>query len=225
MLWALNLERYYRSVCRPPTLAPGACLATCPDHSQTSFGRHICLHRFKLWWLKPSHGESGLDVPPETAVLLAERQPSPTPDANTSSDARATIEARQYIALLPLSDTHARAALHRAGKKLPGGNPSALALSAETGDPSVPLPDKLAVLLVATGPDPFRIVRRLVREAKQRLKAQLGLQEGGAGGAGLAVAAFVDTFGWCTWDSFYTMVTPEGAVCDARELCRNRSEL
>ncbi|CAN0361930.1 unnamed protein product, partial [Ectocarpus sp. 13 AM-2016] len=26
------------------------------------------------------------------------------------------------------------------------------------------------------------------------------------------VASFVDSFGWCTWDSFYTMVTPEGVL-------------
>ncbi|CAN0529885.1 unnamed protein product, partial [Ectocarpus sp. 8 AP-2014] len=59
--------------------------------------RHLCLHRFKLWWLKPSHGHSGLDIPPETALFLAEMQ--------------LQQQQQQYVALLPVSDTHARASL------------------------------------------------------------------------------------------------------------------
>lgn len=248
--------------------------------AQTAFGRHLCLHRFKLWWLKPSHGRSGLNVPPETSLLIAERYPPPAAQQQ---------QQQEYVILLPISDTHARASLHRAGgddgdnntvvtggKSSDGGgesssgiissataaaaaadrsssDPSAalLALSADTGDAATLLPDRLGVLLVATGPDPFRLVRRLVRRATERLRAQLlSLEEkagptcqpaaGGAGGGSaggavlpaeeggdggsagvraegpMATASFVDTFGWCTWDSFYTMVTPEGTRRRAR---------
>lgn len=248
-------------------------------HPQTTFGRHLCLHRFKLWWLKPSHGHSCLNIPPETALLLAERRP-PLPSPSDTCRAAGVPppqprhQQQEYVALLPVSDTRARASLHRAGDSMSSTpstsstpsassssspsssgtvlldhDPSALAVSADTGDAATPLPGKLGVLLVATGPDPFRLVRTLVREAAERLRAQLqslSLEEGrgsaaGAAGAdaagadvagdGAAVAAqsgdsvvcgggpkdalaasFVDTFGWCTWDSFYTMVTPEGAA-------------
>lgn len=145
------------------------------------------------------------------------------------------------MVLLPVSDTRARASLHRAADGIartsststsPSSSsgtaldrdPSSLAVSADTGDTATPLPDKLGVLLVATGPDPFRLVRRLVREATERLRAQLQSLslEGGRGGdlvgdgrgdgpKDALAASFVDTFGWCTWDSFYTMVSPEGA--------------
>ncbi|CAN0114655.1 unnamed protein product [Ectocarpus sp. 12 AP-2014] len=201
-----------------------------------NFGRHLCLHRFKLWWLKPSHGHSGLDIPPETALFLAEIQQ------------QQQRQQQQYVALLPISDTHARASLHRAGDDSSNGEgsspsgaavdeeaPSALAVSADTGDPATLLPDTLGVLLVATGPDPFRLVQRLVREATDRLGAQLVSLKEGARSATVAervdpgacgkdrdscddedkerpVASFVDSFGWCTWDSFYTMVTPEGVL-------------
>ncbi|CAM9672683.1 unnamed protein product, partial [Laminaria digitata] len=215
-----------------------------------AFGRHLCLHRFKLWWLKPNHGNSGLDLPPESSLLLAERHPCS--GANSS---------REYVALLPLSDTYATSTLHRwgtgaagatttreasEGSKAEPATPAApaapaalaaepapgLALSATTGDPATPLPDTLGVMLVAVGPDPFRLMRRLVHESTERVRAQLGVgvREAPAGtptGAPTiergteeeeeeeeegAVAEFVDTFGWCTWDSFYTMVTPEGVL-------------
>lgn len=167
----------------------------CP---QSTFGRHLCLHRFQLWWIKPSHGISGLDVPPETSLLLAERHPSKT--------------CKTYVALLPLSDTRARSCLHRLGQGDADHDPSALALSADTGDAATPLPDRLGILLVATGSEPFRLVHKLAIEATRRLRGQLGY------GTETPVVAnntetvpdFVDSFGWCTWDSFYTMVTPEG---------------
>ena len=75
---------------------------------------------------------------------------------------------------------------------------------------------------MAVGVDPFRLVRRLVHESTERIRAQLGASDGEATGAATggtedkggaaAAASFVDKFGWCTWDSFYTMVTPEGVV-------------
>lgn len=270
---------------------PSSTLVSVP-HPQTTFGRHLCLHRFKLWWLKPSHGHSGLNIPPETALLLAERRP-PLPNSrntrgSTGGPPLHQQNQQEYVVLLPVSDTHARASLHRAGDNMASApsdagvsttsspsssspsstaldhDPSALAVSADTGDAATLLPGKLGVLLVATGPDPFRLVRRLVREATARLRAQLlsiSLEEergpapvagavAGTGGADVAgdgvaaaateggdsagegrgdgrgggpkdalTASFVDTFGWCTWDSFYTMVTPEGATHAGADRC------
>lgn len=179
---------------------------------QTTFGRHLCLHRFKLWWLKPSHGNAGLDLPPETSLLLAERYPHPLSPPSSNLQPQPS----QYVALLPVSDTYARSALHRAGCRTSGDHDqSDLAMSADTGDCSVPLPGTLGVLFVAVGEDPFGLVRRLVGEATARLRKQLGSggAEGGAKkGTEATVAGFVDTFGWCTWDSFYTMVTAEGEM-------------
>ena len=192
-------------------------------------------------------------------MLLAERHHST--GTTLGADSR-----REYVALLPLSDTYATSTLHRCGTgatataranaetsapaapvqptvaaaaaaavphAAPDGvqpEPSSLALSATTGDPATPLPDTLGVMLVSVGLDPFRLMRRLVHESTVRLRAQLGERVGAVAETPTAppttkraneeedeeeeetVAEFVDTFGWCTWDSFYTMVTPEGAV-------------
>lgn len=172
--------------------------------------------------MKPSHGLSGLDVPPETSLLIAELS---RPPGSAATDP-ANSDSPGYVAVLPLSDTHARASLHRAGGDESDGNTSAaagndacaLAVSADTGDAAVLLPDTLGVMLVAAGPDPFRLVQRLVLTARQRLREQLGVECSGEEGPAEAVtlvsqeAGFVDKLGWCTWDSFYTMVTPEGIV-------------
>lgn len=168
-------------------------------------------------------------------MLLAERHP-PT---LTALGANST---REYVALLPLSDTYATSTLHRWGtgaatttsEAAPTARvqpeASSLALSATTGDGATPLPGTLGVMLVAVGLDPFRLMRRLVHESTERLRAQLGVSvvaptEAPTGAPTVergkeeeeeevegAMAEFVDTFGWCTWDSFYTMVTPEGGV-------------
>lgn len=168
-------------------------------------------------------------------MLLAERHPS----TGTTLGANST---RGYVALLPLSDTYACSTLHRWGtaattsEAAPAAavphaaqpEPSSLALSSTTGDPATPLPGTLGVMLVAVGKDPFRLMRRLVHESTERLRAQLDVSVGAPTGTPTgartiergkeeeedeeAVAEFVTMFGWCTWDSFYTMVTPEGAV-------------
>lgn len=171
--------------------------------------------------MKPSHGLSGLDVPPETSLLLAELPP---PDGSTPANDHANYDSPSYVMVLPLCDTHARASLHRAGgdesdgatSAAVGGDPCALAISADTGDTTVLLPGTLGVMLVAAGPDPFRLAQRVVLTARQRLREQLGVECSSKGGPAEAVtsvsqeAGFVDKLGWCTWDSFYTMVTPEG---------------
>lgn len=121
---------------------------------------------------------------------------------------------QDFVVLLPISDTHVRSSLHRADlsdEHSRREGPSSLALSADTGDSGVLLPERLGIMLVAQGPDPFRLTERLVQEAAQRLRKQLdmdGIQENAPPPPS---AEFVDTFGWCTWDSFYTMVNPQGS--------------
>lgn len=154
-------------------------------------------------------------MPPETSLLLAERSHSLNSPAGASNEG--------YVVLLPLSDTHARASLHSAARdgdrtvnSWVANDPLALALSSDTGDEAIHLPERMGVLLVAVGSDPFSLARTVLLEARRLLREQLGLGSGGRGEEGEPVpssADFVDKFGWCTWDSFYTMVTPEGDVC------------
>ncbi|CAM9194986.1 unnamed protein product, partial [Phaeothamnion confervicola] len=205
-------------------------------------GRHIALHRFKLWWLKPSHGSGGA-VPPETAFLLGE--------SSTNEGAAAPV----FWLLLPLVDGIVRCTLRgvrvSTASVPPNGDGSssgpevttevgtsagqllsdALEVYVDTGDDATALPAHVAGLLVLSGPDPFALASAAVRIARDRRRAELEKAEPAAAAAAAAAAVaaatatvaaaaagcgrpprFVDHFGWCTWDSFYTMVTPAGVI-------------
>ncbi|KAG5175037.1 raffinose synthase or seed imbibition protein Sip1-domain-containing protein [Tribonema minus] len=59
----------------------------------------VTLHKFKLWWMKPTHGRRGSDVPPETQLLLSEMPPDPETGR------------RLYSLFIPLLDGPAKCSL------------------------------------------------------------------------------------------------------------------
>ncbi len=79
-------------------------------------------------------------------------------------------------------------------------------LRVESGDESVGARHWGGVLLVAAGTDPYDLVDSAVAAA-----AQL------SGGAKPRVTKqqpdFVGSFGWCTWDAFYSQVSAKGVCC------------
>lgn len=99
----------------------------------------------------------------------------------------------EAVLLIPLVDEPARACLR--------GGPEGLELCLETADPWVTVGGS-RVLFVGVGPDPYRLLElgaaRIVERLGQgRLRREKPLP------------AFVDHFGWCTWDAFYTEVSEE----------------
>ena len=68
----------------------------------------MCLFRFKLWWMIPSFGESGSDVPTETQMLLLEaREESNVPDGISEPK----IVKIFYLVMLPVLDGNFRTTL------------------------------------------------------------------------------------------------------------------
>ncbi|MEI6085543.1 MAG: Sip1-related alpha-galactosidase, partial [Verrucomicrobiota bacterium] len=81
------------------------------------------------------------------------------------------------------------------------GDATGLLLVGETGDPFAPASGGLAAF-VAEGDDPFALMEAAARAVVQRLGT-------GRRRVDKPLPAFVDDFGWCTWDAFYGEVSPE----------------
>lgn len=99
-----------------------------------------------------------------------------------------------WLLLVPLIDEPWRFSLR-------GRSDGALELLAETGDPHLAGSGGLA-LYVAAGADPFELLERGARAVQRRLAT-------GPLRADKPMPSFVDHFGWCTWDAFYTEVSAE----------------
>jgi raffinose synthase len=82
------------------------------------------------------------------------------------------------------------------------GGSNGLELVGETGDPAV-VSRGGAALFVAQGKDPYLL-------AESSAKAVMKLLQTGRLREDKPLPEFVDDFGWCTWDSFYTSVSAAG---------------
>jgi raffinose synthase len=96
------------------------------------------------------------------------------------------------VILIPLVESPLRGALRGSGE-------NGLELVAETGDPQVVV-SSMVGLFVAAGENPYTLVAAAARSVAAylgsvRLRAEKRLH------------AFVDQFGWCTWDAFYQDVS------------------
>ncbi len=99
-----------------------------------------------------------------------------------------------YGLLLPLVDGDLRAFLT--------GGPEGLSLQVH-GAVGGSYPHEALTLLVAIGRDPYELSRQAVHAASRRLGTFRTREQ-------KRMPAFVDYFGWCTWDAFY------GAVDEAK---------
>ena len=152
--------------------------------------RLLACARVKLWWMQPSWGSRGEDVPPETQFLLLELGPE-----------------GPYAIILPLlcdaPAMNSGDAVFRATLRGHSKDTSALYCVVESGDPAVAAHTLPALLYVGGGWDPFDVVA----SAFKRVSAHLGtftLRED------KPVPPCLDVFGWCTWDAFYHSVSAAG---------------
>ncbi|KAG6428979.1 hypothetical protein SASPL_107018 [Salvia splendens] len=143
--------------------------------------RFMCLFRFKLWWMTQRMGTCGKDIPLETQFMLIESK-----DSSEGEDAP-TI----YTVLLPILEGPFRAALQ-------GNDKSELEICLESGDNSVETDQGLHLVYMHAGLNPFEVIDQAVNTTYKCMLDSMKLP------------AFLDWFGWCTWDAFYTDVTAEG---------------
>lgn len=102
-----------------------------------------------------------------------------------------------YLLIIPLIHEPFRMSLY-------GSETEGLQLKAQTGNPNV-TGQALVGLFAAVGNNPYT----LVAESARYVMSHLGT---GRLRAEKSVPAFVDTFGWCTWDAFYQGVSHESVM-------------
>lgn len=155
--------------------------------------RFMCLFRFKLWWMTQRMGRCGKDVPLETQFMLVEsKYGSPLSGQNDLSEEEQTV----YTVFLPLIEGQFRAALQ-------GNERDEIGVCLESGDSAVKTNQGLLAVYMHAGLDPFEVIGEAVKAVERHLQTFQHREK-------KKLPAFVNWFGWCTWDAFYTDVTAEG---------------
>ncbi|KAK1282077.1 putative galactinol--sucrose galactosyltransferase 2 [Acorus calamus] len=159
--------------------------------------RFMCCFRFKLWWMTQRMGTNGRDVPLETQFMLIETK-DPSNSTSTSDDSIT------YTVLLPLLEGPFRASLQ-------GNDKDQLELCLESGDNSIQTDRAHYLVYIHAGPDPFDVINQAIKAVQKHMQTFVHREK-------KKLPAFVDWFGWCTWDAFYTDVTAEGVDAGLKSL-------
>ncbi|KAK7350666.1 hypothetical protein VNO77_09524 [Canavalia gladiata] len=157
----------------------------------------LSLFRVKMWWMIPRVGRGGSDIPMETQLVLLEaREESALEDEFCSDSDEPTAENTSYILFLPVLDGQFRATLQ--------GTPSnELQLCIESGDAHVQTSQSLEGVFINSGDNPFELIKDSIKILEKHKGTFCHLEN-------KMVPAHLDWFGWCTWDAFYTEVSPQG---------------
>ncbi|KAK2975712.1 hypothetical protein RJ640_010771 [Escallonia rubra] len=149
--------------------------------------RFMCCFRFKLWWMTQRMGNCGKDIPLETQFMLVESKDSTEgePDASTI-----------YTVFLPLLEGQFRAVLQ-------GNEQNEMEICLESGDNAVETNQGLYLVYMHAGTNPFEVITQAVKAVEKHMQTFHHREKKN-------LPSFLDWFGWCTWDAFYTDVTAEG---------------
>ncbi|KAK8651312.1 hypothetical protein V6N13_140919 [Hibiscus sabdariffa] len=147
--------------------------------------RFMCCFRFKLWWMTQRMGTCGKDVPLETQFMLVESKEEDDPNAPTI-----------YTVFLPLLEGQFRAVLQ-------GNEKNEIEICLESGDNTVETNRGLYLVYMHAGTNPFEVINQAVKAMEKHMQTFHHREK-------KKLPSFLDWFGWCTWDAFYTDVTAEG---------------
>eukprot|EP00591_Stephanopyxis_turris_P007599 CAMPEP_0195514416 /NCGR_PEP_ID=MMETSP0794_2-20130614/5810_1 /TAXON_ID=515487 /ORGANISM="Stephanopyxis turris, Strain CCMP 815" /LENGTH=837 /DNA_ID=CAMNT_0040642659 /DNA_START=337 /DNA_END=2847 /DNA_ORIENTATION=+ len=148
-----------------------------------SCNRLLACSRLTRYWMGPAFGTSAKDVPLDTQFLLVE-----------------VSENGPYALLLPLVDSGFRASLHYSDNKID------IVCHAESGDENVKLDSSgMRALYVSVSNDPFELLKKGFVHVSEETGTFSTLDQ-------KTLPETVDEFGWCTWDAFYSKVTPQGIL-------------
>ncbi|CAI9761153.1 unnamed protein product [Fraxinus pennsylvanica] len=160
--------------------------------------RFMCLFRFKLWWMTQRMGTSGKDIPLETQFILIESK-------DTTQEEREDVPTI-YTVFLPLLEGQFRAVLQ-------GNEKNELEICLESGDNAVETNQGLYLVYVHAGTNPFEVINQAVKAVEKHMQTFHHREK-------KKLPSFLDWFGWCTWDAFYTDVTAEGVEEGLKSLSR-----
>ncbi|XP_010554842.1 PREDICTED: probable galactinol--sucrose galactosyltransferase 2 [Tarenaya hassleriana] len=147
--------------------------------------RLMCCFRFKLWWMTQRMGTCGKDVPLETQFMLVESKDEVDDDSPTI-----------YTVFLPLLEGQFRSVLQ-------GNAKNEIEICLESGDKAVETTQGTHLVYVHAGTNPFEVIRQAVKAVEKHMQTFHHREK-------KKLPSFLNWFGWCTWDAFYTDVTAEG---------------
>jgi len=178
----------------------GAAAGEAKSHHVFTFGtlrdcRFMCLFRFKLWWMTQRMGTSGRDVPLETQFIIIE-----VPAAAGNGDSSEPV----YVVMLPLLEGQFRTVLQ-------GNDRDQLEICIESGDKAVQTEQGMNNVYIHAGTNPFDTITQAVKAVEKHMQTFHHREK-------KKLPSFVDRFGWCTWDAFYTDVTADGVKQGLRSL-------
>ncbi|KAL4634220.1 hypothetical protein ACB092_04G183700 [Castanea dentata] len=151
-----------------------------------------CLFRFKIWWMIPSFGTAGCDVPIRTQFLLLEaRDKSSIHDENSKTTSENTF----YILFLPVLDGLFRTTLQ-------GTSANELDFCVESGDPDVQTSLVTEAIFINSADNPFKLFRDSIKILEKHKGTVSHIEN-------KKLPAHLDWFGWNTWDAFYANVSAE----------------
>ncbi|KAM7263806.1 hypothetical protein ACFE04_001489 [Oxalis oulophora] len=151
--------------------------------------RFMCCFRFKLWWMTQRMGKYGKDIPLETQFLLVESKEG-------AEGADPEYSETVYTVFLPLLEGPFRAVLQ-------GNDKNEMEICLESGDKAVETNQALHLLYMHAGTNPYEVINQAVKAVEKHMQTFLHRER-------KKLPSFLDWFGWCTWDAFYTDVTAEG---------------
>ncbi|XP_077211917.1 seed imbibition 2 [Tasmannia lanceolata] len=154
--------------------------------------RFMCCFRFKLWWMTQRMGMCGKEVPLETQFMLIESKDETDAVESSDEESSPTI----YTVFLPLLEGQFRAVLQ-------GNDNNEIEICLESGDTAVQTNQGLYLLYIHAGTNPFQVINQAVKAVEKHMQTFLHREK-------KKLPSFLDWFGWCTWDAFYTDVTAEG---------------
>ncbi|KAL7153544.1 hypothetical protein ABFS83_04G176800 [Erythranthe nasuta] len=159
--------------------------------------KFMCLFIAKIWWMIPRIGKSGSEIPMETQMLLLEvGEESVLSASDEETSFEAANENKFYVLILPVLDGAFRTTLQ--------GTPSNdLQFCYESGDPEIQTSEALEGVFVNSGDNPFELIKDSIKILAKHKGTFSHLET-------KKTPAHLDWFGWCTWDAFYTEVTPNG---------------
>lgn len=188
----------------------------------------LSIHRWKIWWviprlLKGEHGESA--APAQTYFLLGKLP-------NSKFVLILPLNDRKMGFSLEGSQSSNR--LTVTGYDNTPNAEEALRVEYDWNNHKKRMTKRRA-LIIAQSSDPHVLIKRSMKLAKEQMRKQLGmdreqivsdvrerLEEIGAQTNFMSIRrsmwprgpgpAFVDSLGWCTWDSFYTDLSPSGVL-------------
>lgn len=133
----------------------------------------------------------GRDVPLETQFMLLESKDE-TEAVAAGEEEPPTI----YTVFLPLLEGQFRAVLQ-------GNDKNEIEICLDSGDSAVQTNQGLHSVYMHAGTNPFEVINEAIKAVEKYMQTFLHREK-------KKLPAFVDWFGWCTWDAFYTDVTAEG---------------